>query len=56
MKNNRINVAFLAFLAWMAALLMVALLSSCGSQSQYTYSYDGRVVKQHNMSPCSAYN
>ncbi len=56
MKNNRINVAFLAFLAWMAALMVVVMLmSSCStSNSQFTRSYDGSIVKKHSDA-CAAY-
>lgn len=55
MKNNRVNVAFLAFLAWMAALMVVTLMSSCStSNSKYTRSYDGSIVKKHSNA-CAAY-
>ena len=53
--NKRINYAFLAFLAWMAALLCITILSSCGSSARYSSTYEGGVVKIHNASACAAY-
>lgn len=55
--NKKLNYAFLAFLAWMAALLTVMVLSTgCQSGASMTYQTleDGRVHKNQNTS-CAAY-
>jgi hypothetical protein len=37
--DKKINYAFLAFLAWMAALLCITILSSCGKVAQSCAAY-----------------
>jgi hypothetical protein len=37
--NKRINYAFLAFLAWMAALMCITILSSCGTAMESCAAY-----------------
>jgi len=56
MKKN-FNLPFLAFLAWMAALMCITILSSCGvSSARYSSTYNGGVTKIHNASACEAYH
>ncbi len=55
--KNRVNYAFLAFLAWMAALMVVVMMQGCttydGTDSFY-YEDDGTLRKQRGTN-CACY-